>query len=471
MAGSFVLPGLASRNITPAEAQAIAVEAYVFLYPLVLMDLTRLQMTNVAAAEGMNAPANMFARARAYPAADFRSVARPNFDTLYSMLWLDLTNEPMIVSLPDAGGRYYLAPALDMWTDVNASPGWRTTGTAAADFAYVPPGWTGDLPADVAPIVATTPYLWMILRTRTNGPDDYDAVHRFQDGMTVRPLSAWRGGRDWTAPTPATDPAIDMTTPPLVQVNDMAGAEFFEYATRLMRLHAPHAMDYSQVWRMARLGIVPGEVLDYVGLDPVVQRALDAAPSLGLAAIRAHLPKVGDKVDTGWVMPTHDVGAYGVEYLQRATVAMLGLGANLLPDAIYPQLTTDAAGRPLTGGGAYVLHFDTGQLPPVDAFWSVTLYDDQGFQVANPLNRFDLADWMPLRYNADGSLDLIIQPDPPGADRQSNWLPAPASGTFNLTMRLYAPQPRALNGDWVPPAISVGDAHGNAGRQAGHQVS
>ncbi len=443
--------GLAAAEATKShEAEAIATEAYIYLYPLVLMDTTRKQMTNVEAPDGLSAPMNTFAHARTYPDPNFRSVVRPNFDTLYSSLWMDLTMEPMILSLPDSEGRYYLMPALDMWTDVNAVPGLRTTGTKAGNFVYVPPGWEGKLPKGVTRIDAPTPYMWIIGRTKTDGPKDYEAVHKFQDGLKFTPLSQW--SKEWKPPASKLDGAVDMKTPPMKKVGNMSGKEFFEYAAELMKLHPPHITDYSQVWRLNRIGIVPGEDFDFDSQDPIVQQALNKAPAVGLKVINAIVPKIA-KVVNGWQMNTDTMGVYGDYYLKRAAVANIGLGANQVEDAVYPLLITDADGNSDIGGKNYVLHFDKDELPPVDAFWSVTLYDKDGFPVANTLNRQNLSSWMPLKNNADGSLNLYFQADSPGTDKEANWLPAPKEGAWNLAMRLYAPKPSVLDGTWDPPAL------------------
>ena len=179
------------------------------------MDITRKQMTSVEHAEGIQTPMNTFANIPAYPTADMRVVVRPNFDTLYSSGWLDLTKEPMVVSVPDTGGRFYLFPMLDMWTDVFASPGWRTTGTQAANFLVTPPGWTGSVPANLRQIKAPTPYVWIIGRTKTDGPKDYDAVHKIQAGYKLTPLSEW--GKSPEPVTGKIDSSVDMKTPPKVQ--------------------------------------------------------------------------------------------------------------------------------------------------------------------------------------------------------------------------------------------------------------
>lgn len=448
---SFMAP-VSAKESSVLDPETIAVEAYVYLYPMVLMDITRKQMTNFEKWDGksINAPMNTYGHFRAFPPLNFKTVVRPNFDTMYSSLWLDLTKEPMILSLPDSKGRYYLFPALDMWTDVFAVPGWRTTGTKAGHFAYVPPGWDGKLPEGVTRVDAPTPYIWFIGRTKTEGEKDYDAVHKFQDGMKLTPLSQW--GKSWKAPAGKVDSSVDMKTPPMKQVEKMTGKVFFEYAANLMKLHRPKTTDFSQVARMAHIGIVPGEDFDFNKLNGVPQQALTRVPAEALKLMKDKTTKLGT-MSNGWQMLISTVGSYGIDYLQRAAVDLFGLGANQLPDAIYPQLLTDVDGRPLTGASQYVLHFEKNKLPPADAFWSLTLYDEEGFAVPNPLNRANLSSWMPLKYNTDGSIDLYFQADSPGKDKEANWLPAPKQGVWNLTLRLYAPKREALDGTWTPPAI------------------
>jgi len=444
-------PALAQKpGITDQEARAIGVEAYLYFYPLVTMDITRRQITNVEPGKEFGkGPMNSFVSAPEYPPANFKAVVRPNFDTLYSSAWLDLTREPMVVSVPDTGGRYYLLPMLDMWSDVFASPGWRTTGTQAGNFLVVPPGWAGTVPAGLSRIAAPTPFVWIIGRTKTDGPQDYDAVHKIQAGYKVTPLSQW--GK---APRPAAvrvDPTVDMKTPPKTQVDTMSPQKYFSYAAELMKLNPPHLTDEPIVARMQRIGIVAGNSLQFDGLDPVVQQALASAPQDAQALMKWKLPTLA-RVANGWVMNTDTMGVYGTYYLKRALVAQEGLGANLPEDAIYPLNLVDDTGKPLDGTNRYTLHFEKTSLPPVGAFWSITLYDAEGFQVANALNRFALSSWMPFRYNPDGSLDLYFQHESPGQDKEANWLPAPIGG-FNLTMRLYAPKSDALIGKWNPPPV------------------
>jgi hypothetical protein len=383
-----------------------------------------------------------------------------NFDMLYSVAWLDLTQEPMLVSVPDTGGRYYLLPMLDMWTDVFASPGWRTTGTQAGNFLIAPLGWRPDLrdrfieefrlPKDTQRIDAPTPYVWIIGRTKTDGPPDYDAVHKIQAGYKVTPLTEWD-----KAPKPSEvkiDPSVDMKTPPKIQVDTMPAGKFFTYAAELLKLHPPHLTDEPILAQMKRIGLESGQSFDVDKLDPTVKKALERVPESAQALMKWKAPTLA-RIANGWSMNTDTMGVYGNYYLKRAIVTQQGLGANLPEDAIYPLNLADETGKPLDGANKYTLHFNKGATPPVDAFWSITLYDAEGFQVGNSLNRFAVSSWMPFKYNPDGSLDLYFQNDSPGAGKEANWLPAP-KGAFNLTMRLYAPKSEALNGKWNPPPVT-----------------
>ena len=444
-------PARAAEPTTGPTINEIATSAYLYFYSLVTMDVTRLQATNIGPGkELLHGPANMFSNAPAFPPADFKAVVRPNFDTLYSSAFLDMTKEPVIVSVPDTNGRYYLLPMLDMWTDVFASPGWRTTGTKAQDFLVAPKGWSGAAPSGVTRIEAPTPIVWIIGRIKTDGPADYAAVHEVQAGLKVTPLSQW--GKPPTPVEAKIDPNVDMKTPPKIQVDTMEGKKFFSYAAELLKTIPPHVTDEPIIAQMRRIGIEPGKSLDFDALDPAVKQALELAPKAAQQLMAWKVPTLA-RVVNGWSMNTDTMGVYGNYYLKRALITQFGLGANLPEDAIYPLNLADSTGKPLDGANKYTIHFDKGQTPPVDAFWSVTLYDAEGFQVPNSLNRFAVSSWMPFKYNADESLDLLIQNEAPGADMEGNWLPAP-KGEFNLTMRLYAPQSDALTGKWSPSPVT-----------------
>ena len=439
-----------SSALTADQARSIAVGAYVYFYSLITMDVTRKQFTNIEPGKEVGkGPMNMFVNVPAYPPADFKGVVRSNFDTLYSIAWLDLTREPLIVSAPDTAGRFYLLPMLDMWTDVFASPGWRTTGTEAADFLVTPSGWEGKVPDGFARISAPTSYVWIIGRTRTDGPADYEAVHKVQAGYTVTPLSGL--GKPPAPVTVKIDPTVDMKTPPMVQVNGMSAGAYFAYAAELLKVNPPHLTDQPIIAQMRGIGIEPGKSFDISKLDPAVREGLEGAPADALQLMKWKVPTLA-RVENYWSMNTDTMGVYGNYYLKRAIVSQLGLGANLPEDAIYPLNLGDSEGKPLDGANKYTIHFYKGATPPVRAFWSITLYDPDGFQVGNVLNRFAVSSWMPFVYNPDGSLDLYFQSDSPGKDKEANWLPAPKT-PFNLTMRLYSPEDDALTGKWNPPPI------------------
>jgi hypothetical protein len=452
----------AASAITEQEARAISVDAYVYLYPLVTMDVTRKQFTNIEPGKELGkGPMNMFNNVPEYPPATFRGVVRPNFDTLYSSAWLDLTTEPMVVSVPDTGGRYYLLPMLDMWTDVFASPGWRTTGTQAATYLVAPQGWRPDLrdrfieefklPKHTERIDAPTPYVWIIGRTKTDGPADYPEVRKIQAGLKITPLSEW--GKPAKPVEARIDPSVDMKTPPKILVDTMPAGKYFAYAAELLKANPPHVTDEPILARMSRIGIVPGHSFDIAKVSPAVRTALEAAPAAAQKLMEWKVPTLA-RVVNHWSMNTDTMGVYGNYYLKRAIVAQVGLGANLPEDAIYPLNLGDETGRPLDGSAnKYTISFTKESAPPVNAFWSITLYDHEGFQVANPLNRFAVSSWMPFKYNADGSLDLYFQNESPGKDKEANWLPAP-NGPFNLTMRLYGPKSEALTGRWNPPPVT-----------------
>lgn len=431
-------------SILDSDPRTLSREAYTYLYPLATMELTRRQMCNLPAGHKPGyGPANGFSHVRQFPPAEFRVVVRPNFDTLYSSGWLDLTHGPVQIDVPDSDDRYYMLPMLDMWTDVFASPGKRTTGTGAQTFVVTPPGYAGPVPDGATRITSPTPRVWVIGRTQTNGPADYAAVGAFQDGLRITELGEPVGQ--------VIDPSVDMETEPLRAVDSMSAVDFFALGAELMKEHAPHHSDYSQLSRIAGLGLVPGQDLDPSRFTAAELEEIEAGAVEAREMMAASLPRMGS-VANGWVIPADTMGVYGNYYLKRALVTQVGLGANQAEDAVYPVLLTDSDGQPASGDHDYVMHFAANQIPPVSAFWSITMYDAEGFQVANEINRFAIGDRDNLTFNADGSLDIYLQHTSPGPDKATNWLPAP-EGPLGITMRLYAPAPEVLRGAWAPPPV------------------
>lgn len=444
----------ASEQTAAQEKEALqaGIEAVVYGLPLVIMDITRAKTTNVAAPGGFDAPVNQFVHVRAFPDASFKDVVRANVDTLYSSAWLDLSKEPMVLSVPDTRGRYYLMPMIDAWTNIFASPGKRTTGTKAGHFAITGPGWSGRLPAGVQELKSPTNMVWIIGRTQTNGPKDYAAVHAIQNGYRLVPLSSF--GKSNAAPKGEVDPAVDMKAPPVDQLKKMTTESFFNRLAQLLKSNPPPASEAAVLAKLAKIGVVPGEKFDPSKLDPVVAKGLQNAFPVAMEKLEAASKETGAPVN-GWRVPPMVLGDFGTEYGVRAVVSLIGLGANLPADAVYPSAFVDGDGQPLNGAHRYVLHFEKGATPPVSAFWSVTMYDAQSFFVDNNLSRYAISSWMPLKRNADGSLDIYIQHASPGKDKETNWLPAP-NGDFNVTLRMYWPtdkKPSILDASWKPSAI------------------
>jgi len=440
------------RKLSDEEAREIAVEAYIYAFPLVLMEISRRTSTNIAAPGHRKAPVNRFGHMQRFPDASFRDgVMLPNVDTLFSVLWYDVSAEPLVIQKPDSGGRYHLLPILDMWTDVFASPGSRTTGDGAEIFAIVGPRWRGALPDGVHCLTSPTEQGWINGRTQTDGVADYPAVHDFQNGLTACPLS--RMGMPCKL-SPSHVVAGMAKTPPLEQLEAMDVAAFFSMFAELSRHNPPHAQDQPILARMARAGLEPGKAFVLSQLPSPVREAFDAAPGLALDELKGEIFRTGPVIN-GWHFLGQPMGTYGADYLHRASVAYNALGANVAEDTSYLLLTTDDQGRRLDADVAYSIHFDKAVLPPVHAFWSVTVYNDKRYFTENPINRFALSDRDDLAFNPDGSLDLWIQRDDPGGGRTPNWLPAPRQGLFSLILRLYWPKPEVVAGEWRPPPLVI----------------
>ena len=440
------------------EAFETAKDAYVYAYPLMTMDLTRRVTTNVASPEGTSAPTGQFAKLREYPNASFNAVTAPNADTLYTMVWLDVSKEPWVISIPDLKGRYALFPFLDGWTTVFQDPGKRTTGTAAQKYAITGPGWSGTLPAGVSEYKSATGMVWLLGRIYCTGtPDDYKAVHALQDQMFAVPLSSY--GKPYTPPPGTVDPSIDKMVAVRDQLNAMDGASYFKHFAELLKTNPPTAEDAPMVAKLAKIGIVPGQDFDASKLEPSTLAAIAKVPKTAQDKIAAWFKEgvaVGDaKLENGWAFTTK-TGIYGTNYIQRATITWYGLGANRPQDAVYPTSEGPKLLEKYNGANKYVLHFAKGEMPPVDGFWSVTMYNAQYFFVDNPLNRYNVSQRNKFITNADGSTDIYIQADSPGKAEEANWLPAPKDD-FVLMMRLYWPKEKApsiLDGSWKIPEVT-----------------
>jgi hypothetical protein len=441
-----------SGNSLPADSvKAIAKNAYVYGIALALMDITAKRISNVEApVPGIAAPINQFAISDVFPDAKFRAVVRPNADTYYTSGVLDLGADAMVLSLPNTNGRYYLMPMLDAYSNVFASPGKRTTGTQAGTFLLTGPKWTGNVPADMKEIKSPTNAVWIIGRTQVNSPEDGTKfVVPLEKKYILTPLSAW--GKPYTAPKGTVNPNISKESPN-DQVKNMPIDSFFNYVNRLLVSSPPPASDNAALSQFNKIGIGPGAKFDLSSFDTAAQAVLKTIPQMVFGYMDDVLKKGAVKPVNGWSVAFKGFGNYGTDYDLRALVDYVGLGANIPEDAIYPTCTVDADGNALNGGNRYVIHFDRGKTPPVNAFWSITMYDQDGFFIDNPINLYAIGDRNNLKKNSDGSVDIYIQNVSPGKDMESNWLPAP-SGSFNLCLRMYWPKEEMLNGSWTPPGV------------------
>ena len=457
LAGNASAAG-AAEAVSADEAIAIATDAYVYGYSLITTDVTRVQMSNVPKPEGLRGPVNTFTNVKRYPPADYRGVSAPNADTLYSLAWLDLS-EPQVFSHPDMGKRFYLFEMVDLFMNVFDSPGTRTTGGAAANYLLTGPGWSGAVPAGMKQIAVPTRYMVILGRTYADGSEkDYAAVNALQAQLKITPLSQW--GKPFTPKAPPVDPnpGFSMTAKPQQAILEMGTAPYFTTMTKLMAGAAPPpAADAPLLARMARIGIVPGQPFDGSKVPADAQKALAELPKTALAKIGANRGSLGKRYH-GWLI-TKGLGVYGTDYMKRAVVAAFGWPANLEKDAVYPYAEVDRAGRKLTGAHDYTLTFAKGETPPVNGFWSITMYEiDQGWWfVPNALNKFTVSPRNDLQYNPDGSLTLYFQHASPGKEKEANWLPAP-KGPFIAMLRMYWPKeetPSILNGTWRIPAIAA----------------
>jgi hypothetical protein len=447
-----------AQPITPAEGRRIATDAYVYGYSLITTDVTRVQMSNVPKVEGLTAPMGQFINVPRYPPADYRGVSAPNADTLYSVGWIDLS-EPQVFSHPDMGNRYYLFEVTDLWmSDSKSSPSKRTADGKAANYLFTGPGWKGEVPAGLKHMPVATRYMVILGRTYADGTEqDYKAVNELQAQYKFTPLSAW--GKPYTpvAPPVNPDPGYSMTDKPQSVILAMGTEGYFNLMARLMAGDAPPAAeDAPIIASMAKIGIVPGKPFEMSKLDPAVQAALKDIPQTALKLIEGNKENMGQIVN-GWIV-SKGVGTYGPgDYLKRATVAAFGWPANQELDAVYPYTEVDSAGQKLTGASKYTLTFPKDATPPVDGFWSITMYlIDQGWWFnPNSLNKFTVSMRDHPKFNADGSLTLYFQNESPGSDKEANWLPAP-KGPFLPLLRMYYPKPTApsiLDGSWQIPSV------------------
>lgn len=417
-----------------AKSVLHARDAFLFAHPLVIMDVT-----------GSLGERGSLTRKRDFPDADFRRVVRPNVDTLYTSGFFNTSDGPWVFEMAENNQRYEVMQFMDGWTNVFASLGTRTHGTKGGLYLIVGPDWEGETPEQLTLIRSPTDIVWMIGRTQTNGPQDLPLVHRLQDGLTLRTYEDWLSGRQERTST--TKRSTRESTAKIV--NQMNTRDFFNKFSLLLDANPPYSADKPMVKKLAKLGIDAGVIPDWNRGELLL---MEAGRKLALRTVRKVLEKERSQTH-GWIIPAPTLGRYGTDYVFRAIVSMVGLGANMREDAIYLQGKTDNKGRTLSGSKRYRIHFEKGNLPPVNAFWSITAYGSDHYLIDNPIDRYSLGKEESLVKNPDGSIDIWIQAEQPSAENESNWLPVKQGENFALSTRLYWPKAEILDGTWSMPPI------------------
>lgn len=426
-----------SDDLREEEAYSLGVLAVIYGYPVAAMYRMRYSFCfdpNVP----IRTPLNAFRHRRRLLDSSFRAVVSANNDTLYSSAWLDLSAGPVLLEMPEFGDRYHSFHLMDMYTNSFAVLHRRRPESPAV-VALVGPGWDGDLPQGVARRDCPTNACWLIARILVDGPADVPAVNALQEACRLVPLYPDRPLA--TGPAPAWDPALPL--------------RFFSCLNAALLENPPPAREAALLSVLRRIGVGPDAALDPESSDPAVARGLARALDTGHRIITEADSRPGRTIN-GWYLPPADLGEFGVDYLFRAEVAMKWTAPVPTSEAVYMLTECDSTGAPLDGAASYRLRFEADGLPPAESFWSLTLYRLPGRHFhANPLRRYALGDRTPgIRREADGSLEILIQRESPGPERESNWLPAPA-GPFNLILRGYLPRPEFLRGEWTPPAVEA----------------
>ena len=426
----------------------LGAEAYLYGYPLVMMETTRVQSAKYIG------PENQLRMVRQFPNAQFKDVVRPNVDTLYTTAFISMKEGPWAFEMPANNKRYELMPFMDAWTNVFASPGTRTSGNQGGTYLLAGPEWNGQVPKGMTLLKSPTDMVWLIGRTQTNGTADFATVHELQNRLR---LSKWPQPPDSLSAStdskrdaqPSWQVSTEPSLTPVAQMKALNTTEFFNRLMKLMVSNPPSPEDAPLLARLAQLEIKPGQAVHLSGSN-----ALSFSLGRWIANQRVMKALNTKAQDGSWSYPPLNLGRYGTDYNTRAAVAMVGLGANLPEDAAYPNTALDHQGQALNGKHRYRLHFAANALPPVKAFWSITAYGADEFLIDNPLQRFAIGDRDPLVFNADGSLDLWVQATPPSQkEAAANWLPVQMGAPFLLNARLYWPEDKALNGQWKMPVV------------------
>lgn len=452
-------PSLEELNVQMAQISSsnnpkdIATLAYIWGFPLVTMERQFNYVTSPNIPPGLgHGPANSISCAHDLVNASFTDVVSPNSDTIYCQAQFDLKKEPVVLVVPPISDRYYSFEFLDAYTNDYAYVGQRATGETGGTYILAGPDWNGQVPEGMTKIWTPTNLAWLINRILVKGPSDVPNVNAIQDKIIIKPLSVFQGNTSTSSqPAPTQVNALkEVPIGPQPSLIAPTGIEIFDEIGAAMIGNPLNPPDPVLVTKLASIGIGPGKVPSTDAND-TIKTALQSGITEGQKTIDARVANLGTVVN-GW-LSAPQLGVYGTDYLFRAAVTQFGLGGNIAQEAFYPSTFTDSQGKPLSGNSSYLIHFEPRQTPPVDGFWSITMYNEKSLFVDNPINRYSIGKYTEgLKNNTDGSLDIYIQNANPGADKESNWLPSP-EGSFNMILRLYLPQPQALNGTWQLPSV------------------
>jgi hypothetical protein len=443
----------AAAPLTEAQAQQIGLDAYTYGIPLMEFVRQAKQQTSVTVPNDLSdAPLNLLGSARHLASATRQVIVQPNLDTLYTMGHVDLKAGPLVLHVPAVTHhRYYSFELMDPYTNVFAYVGTRTTGDGAENFLITDPGWMGRVPRGLRRIRSPYRRAWIVGRTLAYSASDLPAVHKIQDGYKLIPLADYEKlGDSWTPPRPRR-----IVTKHKV-ANLPTGLAYFDELGTALAQNPPPARDRAILAELRRVGVGPGLHPSRERLSPALLDGLKAAAAGGLAHIytlRLSIATPNFLAHDGWFVPPPDTGDYGTDYAFRGVVAIYGIAANRPAEALYIIGAADQTGALLSAAHRYVVHFAAGQLPPARYFWSLTVYDQNFFLVANPLGRYELSSHTRgLHYNADGSLSIYLQHTAP-VGHDSNWIPIPSTGQFEATLRLYGPKQSVLDGAYAYPPI------------------